>query len=112
MALLGVRDDFAHFDALGCHGSSGSRLDLCDEGLGRRLGVEQVRGLLCGSAPPRLGAARSGVPLNIVNAASADSSMVWPRRVSCVKGISHKFVSFGIYVVLSSWPVADLRVEG
>jgi hypothetical protein len=52
------------------------------------------------------------MPLNIVNAASADSSMVWPRRVSCVKGLSHKFVSYGIYVVFSSWPVADLRAEG
>ena len=34
------------------------------------------------------------------------------RGDSCVNGISHKFVSFGIYVVLSSWPVADLRAEG
>ncbi len=71
-----------------------------------------VRGLLCGLAPPGLGAALSGLSLDIVNPASADSSMFWPRRVSRVKGLSHKFVSFVIYVVFSSWPVADLRAEG
>jgi hypothetical protein len=69
-------------------------------------------GLSCGSAPPRIGAALSGVPLNIVNAASADGSTVRPRRAPCVKRLSHKFVNFRIYVVFSSWPVADLRAEG
>lgn len=47
-----------------------------------------------------------------VGGARGEASMVWPRRVSCVKGLSHKFVSFGIYVVFSGWPVADLCAEG
>jgi hypothetical protein len=47
MTPLDVRYDPAHFDAVGCHRSSGSRFDLGNEGLSRGFGVEDVDGGAC-----------------------------------------------------------------